>query len=255
LQLTPSALLYANVSRGYKGGSFGTSGAIFSQQLQPASQESVLGYETGLKIALDDNKVQLNGSVFYYDYTDKQVRGRIIEPVIGALNTLLNIPRSRVVGTELQMTWLPIRGLHLTAGGTYIDSRIGNFVNSDELGNTTNLTGESFPLTPKVQLDGDAEYEFGLAADLNGFVGGHTTYQSATNAGLGDLPIFAINAYALVDARVGVRSASGKWSVAAYVDNLTNRYYWTYTSFSGADAISRYAGRPETAGVRFSYRY
>jgi iron complex outermembrane recepter protein len=254
-QLTPSALLYANVSRGYKGGSFGTSGAIFSAQLQPASQESVLGYETGFKVALDDNRVQLNGSVFYYDYTDKQVRGRIIEPVIGALNTLLNIPSSRVVGTELQMTWLPIRGLHLTAGGTYIDSRIGSFVNSDALGNPTNLTGESFPLTPKVQLDGDAEYEFAIAQNLNAFLGAHTTYQSATNAGLGDLPIFAIDAYALVDARLGIRSANGKWSVGAYVDNLTNRYYWTYTSFSGADAISRYAGRPETAGVRFSYRY
>jgi iron complex outermembrane recepter protein len=255
LQLTPSTLLYANVSRGYKGGSFGTSGAIFSQQLTPATQESVLGYEAGFKAALDDHKIQVNGAAFYYDYSDKQVRGRLISPVVGALNTLLNVPSSRVAGAELQATWVPVRGLQLTAAGTYIDSKIGPFVNADALGNTTNLSGESFPLTPKFQFVADGEYEFGVTDGLNAFVGAHATYQSATNAGLGDLPIFDIDAYALVDARVGVRSASGKWSVAAYVDNLTNRYYWTYTSYSGADAIARYAGRPETAGVRMSYRY
>jgi iron complex outermembrane recepter protein len=255
LQLTPNALLYANVSRGYKGGSFGTSGAIFSEQLTPATQESVLGYEAGFKVELDDHKIQVTGAGFYYDYSDKQVRGRLISPVVGALNTLLNVPSSSVVGTELRATWLPMRGLHLTAGATYIDSKIGTFVNADALGNNTNLSGESFPLTPKFQMVADGEYEFGVTDGLNAFVGMHATYQSATNAGLGDLPIFDIDAYALVDARAGVRSANGKWSIAAYIDNLTNRYYWTYTSYSGADAIARYAGRPETAGLRMSYRY
>ncbi|MCF8710398.1 TonB-dependent receptor [Rhizorhapis sp. SPR117] len=63
-QVAPRALLYANVSRGFKEGVFPISGATFSFSLQPAVQEEVLAYETGFKLGLADRRVQINGAVF-----------------------------------------------------------------------------------------------------------------------------------------------------------------------------------------------
>src|SRR3546814_10309473 len=65
---TPTLLLYANVSKGYKAGSSpGVSAGTFAQYAA-VTQESLVDYEAGFKTTLFDRKVTLNGGVFYYDY-------------------------------------------------------------------------------------------------------------------------------------------------------------------------------------------
>src|SRR3546814_10082452 len=78
--LTPTLLLYANVSKGYKAGSFpGVSAGTFAQYAA-VTQESLVDYEAGFKTTLFDRKVTLNGGVFYYDYKNKQLRAKIVDP-------------------------------------------------------------------------------------------------------------------------------------------------------------------------------
>jgi outer membrane receptor protein involved in Fe transport len=255
-QLADNELLYANVSRGYKNGAYGTGGVIFSPAFKPASQESVIAYEAGFKLGLFDRTLQLNGSLFYYDYENKQVRGRILDPVLGPLNALINIPKSSVKGAEVDVQWLPVKGLAFNFGGTYSDSEIlGGFTNYNYLGVLQNFSGEAYPLAPKWQLDGDVQYTFPVNGRMNGFIGGNSTYQSETNSALGDPEVLAIRAYALVDLRAGVQAVSGKWRVMAWVRNLTDTYYWTYTSDTGVDALTRLPGEPRTYGVTLSCRY
>src|SRR3546814_5757601 len=70
-------LLYANVSKGYKAGSFpGVSAGTFAQYAA-VTRESLVDYEAGFKTTLFDRKVTLNGGVFYYDYKNKQLRAKI----------------------------------------------------------------------------------------------------------------------------------------------------------------------------------
>jgi len=76
-KLDPATLLYANVSRGYKSGSFPTLSASSAVQFTPVRQESVIAYEAGLKKELLTNTLQVNAAAFYYDYSDKQIRGRL----------------------------------------------------------------------------------------------------------------------------------------------------------------------------------
>src|SRR3546814_8266118 len=64
-QVTPTTLVYANVSRGYKAGSFPAINVIASAQLAGVTQESVLVYEAGFKAGLFDRRVQLNAAAFY----------------------------------------------------------------------------------------------------------------------------------------------------------------------------------------------
>ncbi len=253
---TSDALLYANVSRGYKNGAFATTGATFYTSLLPARQESVLAYEAGFKVAALDRKVQLDGAVFYNDFRDKQIRGRVPDATLGLLARLLNVPKSRIYGAELLATLLPFEGMRINLGGTYVNAKIdGTFVNYTALGQQKDLNGDPFPLTPKWQLTGSASYERPITSDMAGFVTVGAYYQGKTNAAVGSEPLLRMKDYVVVDATLGLKDKDDRWRVEGYVRNIANTYYYTNVVTTGVDVASRYAGAPRTYGIRFSYRY
>lgn len=257
VEWTPASrmMLYANVSRGYKAGGFPDLGATLATQLSPATQESVLAYEAGFKLTLADRTLQLNGAGFYYDYRDKQILGKVVDPFLGPLLKLVNVPKSHVVGAELQMAWTPVRGLTVSAGGSYIDSEIeDHFTNFDATGALADFNGEPFPNTPRWQFVSDVDYRFGLTSRLEAFVGGGVQSQSATNSQLGQLPLLRVDGHTLLDLRAGVQSRDGVWRLTVWGRNVTNAYYWT-TANPDLDTTVRFAGMPATYGVTLSWRH
>jgi iron complex outermembrane recepter protein len=248
-------LLYANVSKGYKAGGFPSRGASTARQYRPATQESVLAYEAGFKTTSSDRKLQLNGALFYYDYQDKQILGRVLDPVFNSLLQMINVPKSKVTGAELQATWVPIEGLNLTAGASYTASEILNgFTNFDPNAILTNFGGQAFPNTPKLQFVTDANYRWPITETLNGFVGGGVTHQDKTNSQLGELKSLNVKAYSLIDLRAGVESRTGTWRLSAWGRNVGDAYYWTAAN-RNLDTIVRFTGRPATYGLSLSYRF
>lgn len=253
----PGTLIYASVSKGYKAGSGSTPAATNDLQFSPVNQESVLAYEVGAKAKLFNRKAEVTAAAFYYDYRDKQVLGRaIFEPnVFGPLNALTNVPKSQIKGAEVQLTVFPVRGLTLTAAGTYLDSRVkGDFVNVDILGNSINFKDDTFPYTPKWQIVLDGDYHFPLGSGMNATLGANANYRSRTTSGFGGSNLLDIDAYWLVDLRAGVDFDEGKYSVQLFGRNITNQYYWTNVARS-VDNARRYAGTPATYGAQISLKY
>ncbi|OYW86226.1 MAG: hypothetical protein B7Z20_07715, partial [Sphingobium sp. 32-64-5] len=111
-----------------------------------------------------------------------------------------------------------------------------------------------FPYTPKWQLTSDAEYGFPVGDTLSASLGASLSYRSATNAAFGQLPLFKIDDYALVDLRASVENPDNRWRASVFVRNLFNTYYWSNTA-KILDTVVRYAGTPRTIGVNLSYRY
>lgn len=255
LDFTPgkNTLVYLNVSRGYKIGAFPLIPAALAFQYDPATQEKLTAYEAGFKVS-PSRGVQLNGAVFYYDYADKQVLGTDIVQPFGPLNRLVNIPKSKVAGAEVQLVLRPVPGLTINGGLTYVHSRIDNFTNIDPFGVTRNFEGEAFPNTPKWQGSLAVDYQFPLSGDMNGFLGSNVTTRSKANGGLGENAILAIDAYTLVDLRAGVGSPDDRWKLTVWGRNVFDKYYWT-NAYKIADVSARFAGKPATYGVSLSYRY
>ncbi|QNA85441.1 TonB-dependent receptor [Sphingomonas sp. So64.6b] len=253
------ALVYANVSRGYKAGSFPTLSAQSSTQLAPVTQEALMAYELGFKLPLAGNRVRLNGAAFFYDYRDKQLSGRI-QTLFGQLQNLVNIPRSMVKGAELQLSWLPVRGLNVSAAGTYLQTRIRrnpdgtSFQNFDQFGSVVSLSGNAFPYSPKWQLSGDAQYDWHVSGQIDAFVGAAANYRSATKAALEDDARLAIDAYTLVDVRAGIKDADDRWRLSIYGRNIFNAYYWNNVLHI-QDTIVRYTGRPAEYGVSVGFKF
>lgn len=255
----PGSLVYANVSRGFKAGSFPTLSAQTSDQLAPAVQEELLAYEVGFKLPLAGRSLRLSGAAFYYDYKDKQLSGRI-QTLFGQLQKLVNIPRSNVQGGELQLSWVPVRGLSIDGGFTYLKTRIRNnpdgtpFQNFDQFGNVVVLSGNAFPYTPKWQGNLNVQYDWALNSKVSAFVGSSLTYRSKTKGGLENDTRLVINSYMLTDVRAGIEAEDKSWSASVYGRNVFNRYYWSNVLHT-QDTIVRYPGSPAEFGITFGYHF
>lgn len=261
-KVQPDTLLYVNVARGYKAGSFPTVSASTFTQYLPVTQETVLSYEAGFKASLIGRDLQVNGAIFYYDYSDKQLRSKINAPPFGILDVLRNVPRSDVKGAELEIMARPLEGLSVNANFTYIDATIKEFTGFNTVGVTTVFDGSRVPFTPKYQIGLNADYDFNLNDTWNAFFGGDVSYRSDTvsvvggdvnppNASPQTTDLFAIDEYTLVNLRAGVRLNDGGMRIWAWGKNVFNTYYWN--NVTAGDAISRYVGRPATYGVTVSF--
>jgi iron complex outermembrane receptor protein len=254
-KLTQDQLLYASVSRGYKSGSFSTVGGAVSTQYQPAVQESLIAYEVGEKVSIVSHRLEINGAIFYYDYSDKQFRGKIEDPIFGTIEKLYNVPRSNVKGAELQVVLRPLRSLSVDGNVTYTKSEItSSFATLTPIGRPTNLQGQTFELTPTWAAAASATYDVPLSAAVNGFLSIDETYQTQSHGGYGYDPIFRIDPYALTDANMGVHETADRWRAQLWVRNAFDKYYWTNANYLG-EFTYRFTGRPRTVGVSFSYRY
>jgi iron complex outermembrane receptor protein len=248
-------LLYANISKGYKAGGFPSLGASTWTQFQPVKQESVLDYEGGIKARLFGNKVQLTADGFYYDYRNKQLKSKLIDPVFGALDGLVNIPKSSVRGGEFSVSTAPLSGVTPTLSVTYLDATVDKFtgVNAGGLP-PTDYSGTASPFVSKWSVNAGIGYRRPLFEGWSGFANADLTYRSHTNALVGDPAAYNIPSYALLDLRAGIESDDKRWKFMVYGKNVTDKYYITNVGLA-YDYIVRFTGYPATYGVSISRKF
>ena len=271
-QATSATLLYANVSRGYKAGSYPSLAAASYRSLRPVTQEVVTAYEAGLKTSMLNRMVALNAAAFYYDYGDKQIRGRVIDfpNLFGPIDALVNIPKSRIWGSEVELTVRPTPGLTLSGNVTYLNSKILNFTGNDINGGFGSFGGDKLPFTPRWSGNFNVDYRLPLAngTPFLGVTVAARGKSDATLAGerlvfpIGDLNSsiapgvgnpYVIKSYTTVDGRVGYESRSG-WKAYVWGRNILNQYYYT-NAIAAAETITRTAGMPATYGVTLAVNF
>jgi hypothetical protein len=92
--------------------------------------------------------ISVNGAVFYYDYTNKQLLSKILDPVFGVLPAPVNVPKSEVKGAELAIDWAPFQELHLGLSGDYLDATVTQYTGVNQNGVLANFGGSAMPFTP-----------------------------------------------------------------------------------------------------------
>jgi iron complex outermembrane receptor protein len=258
-------LLYATITKGYKAGDFPTLAASSYISLKPVTQESVVAYEVGVKSRFADNRVEVDGALFRYNYRNKQLEAREPDPqgIFGFLNALVNVPKSREDGAELTVKLRPVTGLTASAAVTYLDSAVvGKFSNFNPYVNIPlDLQGEAFPNTPKWSFGVGARYDWNVSSRYFAYIGMDARYQSETQGAFGTynaiqegLPSLVIKAYGVLDLRAGLESDDGHWRFAVFGNNVTNEYYWTQAIRTSDNAV-RYAGLPLTYGLTVGYSF
>lgn len=243
---TPSVLLYASYASGYKGGGFEDTPANAIAAQLSYDPETVDNYEIGGKVDFLDNRARVNVALFQMDYNDLQVTQTDSDCLCSVTDNAAN---ARIRGAEIEAQFMPMRGLQLFGGASFLDTEYLEFV--DSLGNDN--TGKFLQRTPKSQYNLGFQYDtsIGDMADALSVRVNYTrkgkSYWFPTNAQY-EKP------YGLLDARIAFTPNQGQWTAALWGRNLTNSLYRVNVNYALNDEVSRF-GAPRTYGAEISFKF
>jgi iron complex outermembrane receptor protein len=240
-------LLYANFSRGFKGG--GTSGSINfdPNRFQIYTPEILNAYEAGFKWTALDGTVRFNSAIYYYDWKDFQAATAVdIEGI--RIIVLANAGDAEILGLESELNWSVTEQFTLHLGFNWMDAEI---VSGD-------FDGDTPAHTPDFMLNGIAKYDFApMSSGVTPFASVGFSYQDDIEFILTNHPGATQDAYTLVDARFGFTTEDGKWEFTASGANLTDKLYRTETFGPGSGFLPGriFYGAPRTFGVSVRYSH
>jgi iron complex outermembrane receptor protein len=249
--ITPDVMAYVSYNRGFRAGIFNT-----ANPLLPVTKPEILdAYEGGVKTTLFDRMVNLNISIFHYEYSGILLRS--FDPVL-VKTFLTNAAHARETGADLDLR-ARINGFDITSGLEYIDGEYDDFPNavlSTRLPNGQNTqvigsaTGNRLVQVPKLSFQAGISKSVPVGdSELTGSVNlkhTSTTYFDPDNR-------FKQGAVDLVGATLKWTMPGKPWEVVVFGTNLTNEKYHQGYSSSGSDYIV--VAAPRQYGVRFGAHF
>jgi outer membrane receptor protein involved in Fe transport len=230
----PSTLVYASVTKGYRAGGFNL--GYFS--VTPTyDSETLIAYELGYKGLLLDRRLQLNGSVFYYDYNDIHVQIDVTNFALGGTNTSVrNVPDARNIGVEAELMWLATEAITIGANYSHTDTEYGSEVQDGGIVNNENPNAPSSVFT-SAQLTQGIKGEKLLRVPRNKASGWFMYALHMGDRGRVDFltsvswqdkvvwrqaggPLNTSPDFARWDGRVTWTSTDSRWSVSGWVNNI-----------------------------------
>lgn len=127
--VSESLNVYGKVSKGYRSGGYNIRARTVSSFNTPFDEENMTSFELGIKSDWLENSLRVNGAIFQMDYSDLQI-SQFEAGAGGASSTIVNAGEATVDGLEVEVSWLPIRGLSVDLAYGYIDRDFGEYITS-----------------------------------------------------------------------------------------------------------------------------
>lgn len=270
------ANVYVTYSRGYKPKVYNLDATVTpTNTFNPVNKEKVDNFEGGLKGDYFDRRVSLNLAAFYTTYKNFQVQAADPTTPVPTF-ALTNAGKASTRGVELDTTVRPTSNLTLTSSIAYVDAKYDRFVGATCYSGQTaaagcvtqggasfqNLSGARLSNSPRWKLNAGAEQRFDLSGDLQLTVGGVVNYQSQINFDPNKNPLATQDGYAIVNLSASIGRADQRWSVTAFVNNVTDKLYLSNISDVGGRwgnkaALSGWYGRDAQryAGLRLDAKF
>jgi outer membrane receptor protein involved in Fe transport len=281
-QITPSKMVYATWSEGYRPGGINRRGT-----LPPYLSDYLTNYEMGWKTSWYDNRVTFNGSVFHQEWEDFQFS------ILGAngLTEIKNANQASIDGLEMDVNWAATYNLQISAGMAYYDAKLTeNYCGFTDV-NGKPVTdcpagsldpdgaviagpeapdGTQLPVTPEFKGNVIARYNFNVG-NYDAFVQGGAVYVGERTSDLrlvereilGDLA-----SYTVADLSAGF--GRDNWTVSMYLNNVFDERADVYRFTNCAETVCGASGvvpeypngqvytvtnQPRTLGLRFSQKF
>lgn len=242
-------LLYASVGTGFKSGGFQGQLTFNPADLNPFDEENLVAYEIGFKTQLANNRLQLNGAAFYYDYTDLQFYGPLFDSPFGPLFGIDNAGDASIYGGEIELNWLITEGWDIQAGLGLLDTEVENSVLPGV------ASGSELPNSPNVNFNLQTNYQWNISDNLVGDISLATSYKGDVSYDIVRQPPETLeDGYWLVNARIGVTGGDGDWSVYLWGRNIFDERYRTQVLTSSIGFVETF-GDPATYGVGFQLNF
>jgi iron complex outermembrane recepter protein len=246
---TKDSLMYLSYSRGFRAGAFNAQFLFSPSDFTTVRPETVDSVEAGFKTAWLDNRLQVNGAVFNYQYKNQQ----IVDVRPDGEQPLINLPKSKIDGGELEIVTRPVRSLTLRAGLGFLDAKVQE---GAVAGGTINVSGHKLPEAPDASGTLGADWmAFTLpAGDLTVHL--DSSFATKQYFELVNEDRIAQERYGLLNGRLTWHGPDDRWDVGLWSNNITNHFYLTnaYDLQSiGFDYLHR--GLPREFGLDAGYHF
>jgi outer membrane receptor protein involved in Fe transport len=251
--VTPETSVYATAAKGFRLG--GPTGPVpfgpttvcggdeaaqgITSQPRKFDSDKLWSYELGTKNRLDDNRLSIDGAVYYVDWKD--IQQQIYLPTCGYYYTT-NAGDAESYGAELEVHYLVMKGL--TVGGSATAEHAVITRSNDPL---TVAVGEKILNTPDWALSLSSEYDWPVGDESLAFVRGDYSWDGRSHGSyIVTNSNYSNPQYDVLNASVGVKFAT--FEVSLYAKNLTNDRTIIQRPEINT-VIEGYTVRPLTVGV------
>jgi iron complex outermembrane receptor protein len=267
-QFTDSAFGYASYSRGFKSGgfndqtggfaAFGSDLNAFREAARPTDPEFADSYEVGVKTQVFDDRLRVNATVFYVDYSDLQKQ--IVVPIVvngqpNQVTTFFNAAKADVLGAEFEVTALVTDRLTLRGALGLQDGEYKEYVTPIPAG--YDLSSAPLDRTPKTTASLDATYriETGVVAWVFNANANHVSENLFTQSITDPAQNSFLNQRTLVNASVTLSDIDSNYYLRLIGRNLTDERYRTATQTVGGLWTFTTYGEPRWYGVEIGAKF
>jgi iron complex outermembrane receptor protein len=250
-QATDDIFTFASFARGYRSGGFNdrirTDLPDDNFGVSSFDEETLDMFELGIRSELFDNRLRLNLTAFYGEYTDQQLSALIPGTTRAVFQ---NAGESSLSGLEGEVIWVLSEILTMDATFALLDTQ---FDKLDE--GVTGVTLDSeFARAPK------KSFSVGLEADFEAIVA-RADYGWKDDANLVEVDGANIvqESYGLLSANITYKPIDASWSVSVFGNNLTDEEYLlggldlTTAAPTGTSAAE--PGRFREYGIKFNWDF
>lgn len=287
-RMTEDVMFYASAAKGTKPAGFGTAQFAIPQSAR-IKQEQLWGYELGAKTQWLDRALQLNGALFYNEYTDRQV-GITCEVAGGfAAACVANAGGAETYGIEFDLLWQPLDELTLGFAYAFTHAEWTDF-NYPEIRASVqegvyspsarardkalcqnaegDCSGARIAGIPENSAAFTANYARPLNDLLDWFVNFSASYEDERKLAESKIAP-SVDSHVLLDAQLGIEAAS--WTVQLYVDNVLDDDTVRWATYTQDFKDGMYAGSsggeprdnvafaflppPRVIGLRATYKF
>ncbi|BFP43479.1 TonB-dependent receptor [Flavobacteriaceae bacterium GF1] len=246
-QANENSLLFANVTRGYRPG--GVNEFVLDESRATFDPEFSWNYELGIKNMLWNNKVKLNATLFYIDYTDQQLFN-VLDLTTFSIGRE-NIGNSRSYGVELETEFILANGLNLVGNLGYLKTEFTDYTYIGFTGVEINNEGNMQVMSPEWSGSLGVNYTTNLNKKWKGSI--VVDYQFQSEVFFDPENTSSQDAYGLLNSRLVLGSKNLEF--ALWAKNLTDVTYLSYGySVSGSGIFASY-GLPQTYGATLTGKF
>lgn len=247
-RLSETAKVYGSISRGFKSGGFNNvfvNGTGFAFE-----EETGWNYEVGLKSSWLEERLTVNGAVFFFDWKNQQIQG--FNEQFGTVTA--NATDSTSVGFDLSVGARITDEIGLSGGFSYARTNFNDFPDfpdpvAGNLQQTADVSGNRVPFASQKSFNGVLEYGRPLTGEIG--LSGRLEYQFKGAFFFDAKNTLKQPSYGLTNARVALNWRD--WELSLWAKNIFNTAYRTFAVNRGAVlGVAASPGDPRTFGLRLS---